>query len=100
MKKINIAKFFRYSMSALMFPQIIMLTLNYILFLPFQFRLESYDFILLFMPLLFYFLLSLAFILRYIKKIKYIKKDYKMFFILQMIVFIKYCEFLITLFRK
>lgn len=80
MKKINIAKFFRYSMSA--FPQIMILTLNYTSFLPFQFRLERYNFILLFVPLLFYFLLSLAFILRYIKKIKYIKKDYKMFFIL------------------
>lgn len=83
MKKINIAKFFRYSMSTLMFPQIIILTLNYASFLPFQFRLKRYNvFILLFVPLLFYFLLSLAFILRYIKKIKYIKKDYKMFFIL------------------
>ena len=51
MKKINIAKFFRYSMSA--FPQIIILTLNYTSFLPFQFKLERYNFILLFVPLLF-----------------------------------------------
>lgn len=41
-------------MSTLMFPQIIILTLNYASFLPFQFRLKRYNvFILLFVPLLF-----------------------------------------------